>query len=93
MHELARELNQALKDSVVGSLLSETGRRMFFPKGIVAQSAEATEKAKRFNATAGLATSGRPGDAPPRHLRPVRPRVLRTRTTSSPTPPAAAICA
>jgi aspartate/methionine/tyrosine aminotransferase len=58
MHELARELNQTLEDSVVGSLLSETGRRMFFPKGIVAQSAEATEKAKRFNATAGLATLG-----------------------------------
>ncbi|HPX28566.1 MAG TPA: aminotransferase class I/II-fold pyridoxal phosphate-dependent enzyme [Sphaerochaeta sp.] len=58
MYELARELNQTLEDSVVGSLLSETGRRMFFPKGIVAQSAEATEKAKRFNATAGLATLG-----------------------------------
>jgi aspartate/methionine/tyrosine aminotransferase len=58
MYELARELNQTLEDSVVGSLLSVTGRRMFSPKGIVAQSAEATEKAKRFNATAGLATLG-----------------------------------
>ena len=61
MHELARELNEALQDSVVDSLLSSEGRRIFFPKGIVAQSAEAGEKAKRFNATAGLATfNGQP---------------------------------
>jgi len=58
MHELAIELNQALTGSVVDSLLSDAGRRIFFPKGIVAQSAEATVKAKRFNATAGLATLG-----------------------------------
>lgn len=57
MNELAKELNSILDESVVGAFLSATGRRMYFPKGIVAQSAEAGEKAKRHNATVGLATS------------------------------------
>ena len=56
MNELAIELNNVLKDSVAYDFLSEKGKRMFFPKGIVAQSAEAGEKAKRYNATMGLAT-------------------------------------
>lgn len=56
MNELAIELNDILKDSVAYCFLSEKGKRMFFPKGIVAQSAEAGEKAKRYNATVGLAT-------------------------------------
>lgn len=55
MNELALELNETLKGSVAYSFLSEKGKRMFFPKGIVAQSAEAGEKAKRYNATIGLA--------------------------------------
>ena len=56
MNELAKELNETLKDTVVYSFLSRTGKRMYFPKGIVAQSAEAGEKAKNYNATVGLAT-------------------------------------
>ena len=56
MNELAIELNEILKDSVAYDFLSEKGKRLFFPKGIVAQSAEAGEKAKRYNATVGLAT-------------------------------------
>lgn len=61
MNELAIELNETLKGSVAYSFLSEKGRRMFFPKGIVAQSAEAGEKANRYNATVGLATdNGQP---------------------------------
>jgi aspartate/methionine/tyrosine aminotransferase len=55
MNALAEELNKALAGSVAERLLSELGRRMYFPKGIVAQSAEAGEKAKRFNATIGMA--------------------------------------
>ena len=55
MNELAKELNEILKDSVAYPFLSERGKRMYFPKGIVAQSAEAGEKAKRYNATVGLA--------------------------------------
>lgn len=64
MHELAKELNTALKGTVVDEMFSAVGRRMFFPKGIVAQAAEATEKATRFNATVGMATS----NGQPMHL-------------------------
>ncbi|MFP4535312.1 MAG: aminotransferase class I/II-fold pyridoxal phosphate-dependent enzyme [Spirochaetaceae bacterium] len=55
MNSLAEKLNKSLEPTVVGRLLSETGRRLFFPKGIVAQSAEAKSRAHRFNATAGMA--------------------------------------
>ena len=58
MHVLAQELNEMLHGTVVDAMLSDVGRRMFFPKGIVAQSAEAGQKATRFNATIGMATSG-----------------------------------
>ncbi len=56
MNILAEELNRTLSDSVAYGFLSPVGRRMYFPKGIVAQSDEAKEKAKRYNATVGLAT-------------------------------------
>ncbi|MEW6442501.1 MAG: aminotransferase class I/II-fold pyridoxal phosphate-dependent enzyme, partial [bacterium] len=36
-------------------MLSSLGRELFFPKGILSQSAEAKEKAYRFNATIGIA--------------------------------------
>lgn len=64
MNELARELNDVLDKTVVSSFLSPVGRRMYFPKGIVAQSAEAGEKAKKYNATVGLATK----NGEPMHL-------------------------
>ncbi|MDT4762638.1 aminotransferase class I/II-fold pyridoxal phosphate-dependent enzyme [Sphaerochaeta sp. PS] len=57
MHELANELNMTLKGTIVDELFSAVGKRMFFPKGIVAQSAEAGQKATRFNATIGMATT------------------------------------
>lgn len=61
MNQLAKELNDALDGCVVGKLLSDFGRRMYFPNGIIAQSAEAGEKAKNFNATIGMATNnGKP---------------------------------
>ena len=56
MNELAVQLNSALEDSCAYPFLSEVGKRMYFPKGIVAQSDEAKEKARRYNATVGLAT-------------------------------------
>lgn len=56
MNELALELNEALKGTAADALLSQRGRGIYFPKGIVAQSAEAAGKAKRYNATVGLAT-------------------------------------
>ena len=53
MNALAEELNEALAGSVASRLLSDLGKRMYFPKGIISQSAEADERAKRFNATQG----------------------------------------
>jgi hypothetical protein len=37
-------------------MLSEVGKDLYFPKGILTQGAEAKEKAHRFNATIGMAT-------------------------------------
>jgi aspartate/methionine/tyrosine aminotransferase len=58
MNALANELNSALAGSVADALLSGLGRRLYFPKGIVAQSAEAKKSATRANATIGIATKG-----------------------------------
>jgi aspartate/methionine/tyrosine aminotransferase len=55
MNSLAVELNSILEGTVVPRLLSDLGHRMYFPKGIVAQAAEASQKAHRFNATVGMA--------------------------------------
>ena len=61
MHELALELNNGLEGTVVPSLLSRYGKAAYFPKGIVAQSAQASQKAYRANGTAGVAlTAGEP---------------------------------
>lgn len=65
MNQLARELNAQLEGTVVARLLSEYGMRSYFPKGIVAQSGEAKERAHRFNATVGMAyTHGEPAILP-----------------------------
>jgi aspartate/methionine/tyrosine aminotransferase len=58
MHPLAIELNSVLQGSVAGALLSSLGSRLYFPKGIVAQSAEAKKHATRLNATIGIAYGG-----------------------------------
>jgi aspartate/methionine/tyrosine aminotransferase len=58
MNALANELNSALAGSIADALLSGLGRRLYFPKGIVAQSAEAKKGATRANATIGIATKG-----------------------------------
>ena len=55
MNSLAVELNERLESCVANDLLSDFGKRFFFPKGIAAQSAEATAKASRYNATIGMA--------------------------------------
>jgi aspartate/methionine/tyrosine aminotransferase len=61
MNPLAIELNAALAGSAAGDLLSDLGKRLYFPKGIVAQSAEAKKQASRMNATIGIATKdGKP---------------------------------
>lgn len=56
MNQLAQELNATLEGSAALALMSELGKRLYFPKGIVAQSAEAKQKATRFNATIGIST-------------------------------------
>ena len=55
---LARELNERLAKAApeVLDMLSALGRRLYFPKGILTQSAEAKAKAHRMNATIGIAT-------------------------------------
>lgn len=60
LNPLARELNQKLESDApeVLAMLSPLGRRLYFPKGILSQSAEAKERGKRFNATIGIATEG-----------------------------------
>jgi len=58
MNPIVEELNTILKQANhhVYDMLSEVGKNLFFPKGILSQSAEAKEKAFRFNATIGMAT-------------------------------------
>lgn len=58
MNPIAQELNSVLEGTAASALLSDLGRRMYFPKGIVAQSTEAKQHASRFNATIGLAMRG-----------------------------------
>lgn len=60
MHPLARDLNARIRGASpdVYALLSERGQRLYFPKGILSQTAEARDKAQRFNATIGVATEG-----------------------------------
>jgi aspartate/methionine/tyrosine aminotransferase len=54
MHQRAVELNSILEGSVVARLLSSLGRRLYFPNGIISQSAEA-RKTAAINATIGMA--------------------------------------
>ena len=57
---LAVELNAVLESEApaVLDMLSDFGKRLYFPKGIISQGAEAKAKADRFNATIGIATEG-----------------------------------
>ncbi|MDQ1333490.1 MAG: Aminotransferase class I/II-fold pyridoxal phosphate-dependent enzyme, partial [Thermodesulfobacteriota bacterium] len=58
MNPIAEELNQIIRagNEHIYETLSEVGKNLFFPKGILSQGAEAKEKAHRFNATIGMAT-------------------------------------
>lgn len=57
---LARELNEIIKkeNPHVFNMLSDLGKEIFFPKGILTQTAEAKEKADRYDATIGIAKEG-----------------------------------
>ncbi len=58
MNPLAVELNDQIEsiNPHVLEMLSDLGKNLFFPKGILTQSAEAKEKAHKYNATIGIAT-------------------------------------
>ena len=67
LNPLAEAANATIKaeNATVFELLSERGKRFFFPaKGILAQGAEAKLKAKTANATIGIATE----NGAPMHL-------------------------
>ena len=57
MNPLAQHLNDQLGDDrpEILSMLSTLGQSMFYPKGILSQSAEA--KSTKYNATIGMATN------------------------------------
>jgi phosphoenolpyruvate carboxykinase (GTP) len=60
---LASELNEVIEreNPHVFGMLSRLGKRLYFPKGILAQSEEAKDKAKHCNATIGIAReNGKP---------------------------------
>ncbi|MCM3746845.1 aminotransferase class I/II-fold pyridoxal phosphate-dependent enzyme [Paenibacillus pasadenensis] len=71
MNSLAQQLNTALEkgNAHVYAMLSGLGRQLYFPKeGILSQSAEAKTKAKKFNATIGIATE----NGVPMHLKAIQ---------------------
>lgn len=55
INPLAQDLNNVLQNTVPGKMLSDLGLRMYFPKGIIAQGAEAKKLGKKANATIGMA--------------------------------------
>jgi len=56
---IAEELNQVIQrgNADLFETLSDLGKALYFPKGILTQTAEAKEKAHRYNATIGIAKS------------------------------------
>ena len=60
MNPIAQELNEIINGSNphIFEMLSDMGKALFFPKGILSQSAEAKQKADRINATIGIAKEG-----------------------------------
>lgn len=54
---LAADLNETIRrdNPYVYQMLSELGRELYFPKGILTQTAEAKQKATRYNVTIGIA--------------------------------------
>ena len=58
LNPIAQSLREKLEEAApeVLAMLSAYGQRLYFPKGIISQTAEAKRKAHRFNATIGIAT-------------------------------------
>jgi aspartate/methionine/tyrosine aminotransferase len=78
LNPLAKELNEKIGAAApeILAMLSPLGRRLYFPRGILTQGAEAKVKGTRFNATIGIATEGKAPMFLPsiqKHLRDVSP--------------------
>ena len=60
MNVIAQQLNTTITHANphIFDMLSDMGKALFFPKGILSQSAEARTKAHRINATIGIAKQG-----------------------------------
>ncbi len=60
MNPIAQELNTIIQENAphVFEMLSDMGKALFFPRGILSQSAEAKVKADKINATIGIAKEG-----------------------------------
>ena len=54
LNPLAQELNDILKNTTAEALFSDMGIRMYFPKGIIAQSNDAKKAATKANGTIGM---------------------------------------
>jgi aspartate/methionine/tyrosine aminotransferase len=78
VNPIARELNEIIMKANpnIHEMLSDKGKSLYFPRGILSQGAEAKEKAFKYNATIGIATE----NGVPMHL----PSIM----SSIPLPPA-----
>lgn len=59
INPLATKLNETLAGSIVDSLMSEMGKRLYFPNGIISQGGEAAKDAHFANGTIGMAVSNK----------------------------------
>ncbi|GAK42571.1 aminotransferase [Paenibacillus sp. TCA20] len=74
MNPLAVQLNESIQagSDHVYDMLSRLGKELYYPKeGILSQSAEASSRAKKYNATIGIATEG----GKPMHLQVIQEKL------------------
>lgn len=57
INPLAQDLNKTLKGTVVDALMSDMGKRLYFPNGIISQGGEAAKDATTANGTIGMAVA------------------------------------
>lgn len=68
LNPLAQELNNLLKGTSADALFSDLGKRIYFPRGIIAQGGEAKQKASVANGTIGTTViNGKPAILPSVH--------------------------
>lgn len=73
MNTLAVQLNEKMEkeNPAIYNMLSDLGKNLYYPKGILSQGAEAGKKAYRFNATIGIATE----NGEPMHFRHIQEKL------------------